>query len=203
MSHSLCWSNREVSQQQVRRLLPDISNERFFTLCIFKRMLHDLILPHFVVSSTSVRRTRVINLKIVCLMLCCCVQCVEIYTEQTAFADNINFLFSFEETWCRIIHNYFENFMVNMFVPSQDTCKRWFWRFKSDFEVADKEQRKPPKNSKMRNCRHYWTNMIHKHINNSPSNWTLVNKMFPVGYERWKRFRGPVNWYHMSRRTDK
>ncbi len=30
--------------------------------------------------------------------------------------------------------------------PSQDTCERWFRRFKSgDFDVADKERGKPPK----------------------------------------------------------
>ena len=42
----------------------------------------DLTLRHFVVSSTSVRRARVINWKSVCVVfLRCRVQCVEIYAE--------------------------------------------------------------------------------------------------------------------------
>ena len=62
-----------------------------------------LTLRHFVVPSTSVERARVINWKSVCTALCCCVQCVEIYTKQRAFEDGINFLFSFEENCCCII----------------------------------------------------------------------------------------------------
>ena len=56
----------------------------------------DLIIRYFLVSSTSVRRARVIKWKSVCIVLCC-VQYVEIYTEQRTFAESINFLFSFEE----------------------------------------------------------------------------------------------------------
>ena len=63
----------------------------------------DLTPRHFVVTSTNVRRARVINWKSVCTVLCCCVQCVENYTEQIAFADGIDFLFSFEEKCCQII----------------------------------------------------------------------------------------------------
>ena len=58
----------------------------------------ELTLRHFVVSSTCVRRVRVIYWKSVCIVLCCCVQYVEIYTEQRASTDSINFLFSFERT---------------------------------------------------------------------------------------------------------
>ena len=54
--------------------------------------------------------------------------------------------------------------------PLQDGYERWFRRFRGgDFEVADNERGKSPKNSKM------WTRMISKHKNNSPRNWTLVN----------------------------
>ena len=60
-----------------------------FVLCV-------LTLRHLVVSSTNVRRARVINWKIVCVVLCCD-QCVQIYTEQISFVGGINFLFSFEE----------------------------------------------------------------------------------------------------------
>ena len=57
-----------------------------------------------------------------------CVQCVEIYTEQRAFADGFNFLFSFEENCCRITlrEAYGEH------GPSQDKCELWFRVFKSD-----------------------------------------------------------------------
>ena len=58
----------------------------------------DLTLRYFVVSSTSVGRARVINLKNVCVVLRCCVQYVEMYTEQRAFENGTNFLFSFEKT---------------------------------------------------------------------------------------------------------
>ena len=38
--------------------------------------------------------------------------------------------------------------------PSRDDCKRWFRRYKSgNFEVANKEQEKRPKNSKTWNCK--------------------------------------------------
>ena len=59
----------------------------------------DLTLRHFVESSTSVRGARGISRKSVCIVLCC-VQYVEIYTEQRAFVDGVNFLFSFEENCC-------------------------------------------------------------------------------------------------------
>ena len=65
-------------------------------------MLKRFVKCDFVVSS-SVRRARVINWKSVCSVLCCFVQYVEIYTEQRAFEDSINVLFTFEENCCWII----------------------------------------------------------------------------------------------------
>ena len=67
----------------------------------------------------------------------------------------------------------------------------------------DKEHGKSSKNSKMWNCKHCWTKMIRKHKNNSLRNWALVNKLFPIGYERWKRFKRPVDGDHMSWTKDK
>ena len=63
----------------------------------------DWTLCHFLVSSTSVRLVLVINWTTVCIVLYCCVQYVKINSKQRAFAESINFLFSFEENWCLII----------------------------------------------------------------------------------------------------
>ena len=101
-----------------------------------------------------------------------------------------HFLFSFEENYCEIIPITWRS-LWNMF---QKTCERWFQRFKiGDFDVADKEHGKPPKNTKTWNCKHCWMKMIHKHKNNSQSNWGLVNKLFPIAYEKWERFRKSVD----------
>ena len=35
--------------------------------------------------------------------------------------------------------------------------------------------------------------MIRKHKYNSQSNWALIKKLFPVGYEKWERFRKPID----------
>ena len=102
----------------------------------------DLTLRHFVVSSTSVRRTRVLNWISVCTVLCCCIQYVEIYTEERAFGNNINFCFHMKKTAAELYRLFREIYSEH--VPSQDTCKRWFRCFKSgDFEVADKQHGKP------------------------------------------------------------
>ena len=53
------------------------------------------------------------------------------------------------------------------------------------------------KNSKMWNCKYCLAKMIRKHKNNLPRNWPLVNKLFPICYERWERFSTPVDGYHM------
>ena len=60
----------------------------------------------------------------------------------------------------------------------------------------EKEHGKPPKNSKIWNCEHCRTKTIPKHKNNSSSNWALVDKLFPIGHERWERFGRPVDGYH-------
>ena len=87
-------------------------------------------------------------------------------------------------------------------VPSQDMCERWFRSFKNgDFEVADKEYGKLPKNSKLWNCKHCRIKMIRKYKNNSPSNLALVDELFTVGYERWERFRRTIDDYHVSLTT--
>ena len=65
-------------------------------------------------------------------------------------------------------------------------------------KTEGKELGKPTEIPKMWNCKHCWMKMIRKHKNNSPSNWALVNKLFPIGYERWERFRRPVDGYNMS-----
>ena len=59
-----------------------------------------MTLRHFVVSSSSVRYARVINWKSVhsVVLLYCFVRYVEIYTEQRAFADGINFCFHLKKT---------------------------------------------------------------------------------------------------------
>ena len=54
------------------------------------------------------------------------------------------------------------------------------------------------KNSKMWSCKRCWKKVIRKHQNNSTSNRALDNKLFPIGYESWERFRRPVDGYHMS-----
>ena len=87
-------------------------------------------------------------------------------------------------------------------VTSENTCGRWFRRFKSDdFDMRRErrqETRRIPKKSKIWNCKHCWTKKIRKHKNNSPSNWVLVNKLLSIGYEKWERFRRSVDGYQMS-----
>ena len=80
-------------------------NDDFTQQMVHQRAVCAIKIWHcaFFVSSTSVRRARVINWKSVCIVWCSCVQYIEIYTEQRAFADGINFLFSFEENCCWII----------------------------------------------------------------------------------------------------
>ena len=102
--------------------------------------------------------------------------------------------------------NYFEKLMVNMLHRKI--------RVNDSFDVSkvvssiqdkkeNKEHGKSQKNSKMWNCNHCWTKMIRKHKNNPPSNYVLLNKLFPIGYERFERFRRPIDGCHMSWTTDK
>ena len=96
----------------------------------------DLTLRHFVVSSTSVRRARVINWKIVCIVLCWD-QCVQIYTEQIAFANGINLCFHLKNSPTESYRLFREAYGKD--APSQDTCGRWFRHFKSgDFDTRQK-----------------------------------------------------------------
>ena len=94
----------------------------------------DKTIYHFVVSSTSVGRARVINWKSVSIVGCYCVQRIEIYTQQKAFADDFNFCFHLKETAVESYRLLRET--CGEHVPSQDTCERWFRRFKMGyFEV--------------------------------------------------------------------
>ena len=77
---------------------------------------------YFVAFSASVRRVWVLKLKSVGIVLCCCVQYVEIYIEQWAFAGAINFLFSFEETTAESYR--FIREALGEHAPSQDMCER-------------------------------------------------------------------------------
>ena len=161
----------------------------------------DLTLRHFIVSQTSVRRARVINWKSVCTMLCGCVQYVEIYTKRRASANRIDFCFHLKKIAAELYWLLREAY--GEYVPSKDTCERWFGRFKSGYlEVAD-EHGKPSKNSKIWNCKLWYTRMIRKHKKQFTVQLGVSQKVVPIGYERWERFRSPVDGYHMSWTTDK
>ena len=85
------------------------------------------------------------------------------------------------------------------FVPSQDACERWFRRFKSgDFEVAGKDHGKRPKKFEDVELQALLVEDDSQAQNNSSSNWALVNKLFPIDYERWESFRRSIDGYHMS-----
>ena len=76
----------------------------------------------------------------------------------------------------------------------------------SKFEISMLQTRNTenrPKSTKTWNCKHCWMKMIHKHKNNSQSNWTLINKLFPIVYERWERFRKSADECHMNWTRDK
>ena len=86
------------------------------------------------VPSTTIRPARVINWKSVCIVLCCCVQYFEIYTEHWTFADSVKFLFRLKKTVAESYRLLREAFGEHS--PSQDTCEWWFRRFKSgDFDT--------------------------------------------------------------------
>ena len=78
--------------------------------------------------------------------------------------------------------------------PLQDTCERWFRHFKSgNFDFENKERGKQPKIRRYRIAIIVGQKMIRKQKNNSSRNWALVNKLFPIGYEKREKFRRPVN----------
>ena len=81
-----------------------------------------------------------------------CVQYVEIYTEQRAFADAINFCFHLKKTAAesyRLLRDAYGEH-----VPSEDTCERWLRRFKSgDFDTRQEGRQGTRKTSKkIRRC---------------------------------------------------
>ena len=126
----------------------------------------DLAMCHFIASSTSVRHARVINWNSVWIVLCCCVQCVEIYAEKRTFADGINILFLFEENSCRLIPITSRSLWWTCFIA------KYMWAMVSVFQklwLWDKTRRKTRKmehretNSDLWNCKHCWTKMIHEH----------------------------------------
>ena len=163
------------------------------------------IIRHFIVPSTSIKRAKWFDWKVFAL---CCVAVFNM----TKFVPNINkehsrtainFLFSFEENCCGIIPIILEKLMVNMF-----HCKK---RVNDGFSVSKLEismlqtrnTENCPKNTKTWNYKHCWMKMIHKHKNNSQSNWALVNKLFPIAYERWERFRKAADECHMNWTRDR
>ena len=77
----------------------------------------------------------------------CCVQHVKIYTERRALVDEINFCFHLKkaaaESYRLLREAYGEH------VPSQDTCERWFRRFKrGDFDTRQKGRQETWKTAK-------------------------------------------------------
>jgi len=87
--------------------------------------------------------------------------------------------------------------MVNM-LHRKKTCERWFQRFKiADFDVADKEYGKPPKKYKdveLQALLDENDSQTQKQLAEQLSN--LVNKLFPIAYERWERFKKSADGCH-------
>ena len=147
-------------------------------------VLQNLTLRHYVVSSTSVKRTQVINWKnvrIVLRSICRNLHRTRSNREQHPFIVFI---------WRKLLPNhvdYFEKLMVNM-LHRKIRVNEGFGVSKvvtsTHDKKEDKERGKPQKNSKMWNCKHFSAKMIRKNKNNLPSNWALVNKLFPTGHAR-------------------
>ena len=99
--------------------------------------------------------------------------------------------------------NYLKKLMVNILHRKK--------RVNNDFSVSKLEismlqtrnTENRPKSTKTWNCKHCWMKMIHKHKNNSQSNWALVNKLFPIAYERWERFRKSADGCHLNWTRDR
>ena len=88
--------------------------------------------------------------------------------------------------------------------PSQDTCERRFRHFKSETsQLQTRKMENRQKHSNLCNYKHYCTKMIRKYKHNSLRKWALAKKLFPIDYERWERFRRPVDGYYMSWTTVK
>ena len=136
----------------------------------------DLTLRHFVVSSISVRRARVINWKSVFNMLKFILN--KEYSRTTLI---------FCLLWRILLLNhtdYFKKLTMNMLHRKIRVnggfgfSKVVIWRL----QIRNIEN-----HQKSRRCgiasivgRRWFVN-----TNNSPSNWALVNKLFPIGHERW------------------
>ena len=109
-SSGICGVQKKWMQGKLCEDVIDILGVQVWNADFRQQMVHqsslcykDLTPRHFVESSTSVRHARVINWKSVCIVPCCYVLYVEIYTEQKTFTGSINFLFSFEGNCCWII----------------------------------------------------------------------------------------------------
>ena len=105
---------------------------------------NDLGLCHFLVSSTGVRRTLVINWKSVFSIVLCSIfrylyWTKRIHVQHEFFCFHVKK--TADESYWLLKEAYGDH------APSQDTMNDWlFWRFKSgDFDVADKEYGKLPK----------------------------------------------------------
>ena len=156
-----------------------ISDNRWCTGAVL--CYKDLTLRHFL-SSTSVRRARVV--KVLCVMFNMSKLIPNKEHSRTALILCFLLKKTAAESYRLLREAYCEH------TPSKDTCKRWFRRFKtSDFDTREK--------------RRQVTWKIDKHKHNSPSNWTLIKKPYPLGYEGWERFKRPIDGYHMSCTTGK
>ena len=146
----------------------------------------DLTLRYFVVSSTSDKLEKCVHgVELLCSM------CRNLYRTRSIRRQHKFFVF----IWRKLLLNCTEKFReaYGGHTPSQHTCEWWFQCFKSgDFEVADKEHEKPPKNLKMWQ---FWTKIIRKHKNNSLSEWVLINKLFSIDYERWEKIGRPIDGF--------
>ena len=158
----------------------------------------DLTRHHFVVSLTNIEHARVINWK----SLCCCIQYVEVCTEERAFANSIHFLFPFEKNYCWIIptssRNLWSTCSVARYVwmkvsASQKwwlrSCRQGIWKIVKKFEDVEQEALLDKDD---------W--QIQKQLVEQLS---VTYKLFSIGYQRWEWFERSVNGHHMSWTTGK
>ena len=128
-------------------------------------------------------------------MLCCCVQYAKFIPNKEHQQTALIFCFHLKNTFAELYRLFREAYGEH--VPSQDTCERWFWRFKSgDFDTRQEgrhEHEKPPKKFEDVELQALLGEDESQTKNNWLSNWALVNKQFPIRYERWERFRRPVD----------
>jgi len=128
----------------------------------------DLTLRSFVVSSTSVRCAQVINWKSVCMVLCCCVRYVEIQQNKEHSRTALIFCFHLKKTAAesyRLLREAYVN-MLHRKIRMNDGLDVSKVVTSTQNKEEDKEHGKPSKNSKIWNCKHYWTKMVRKHKTN-------------------------------------